>query len=133
MIPAIVRKCVEARRAGAATVEVWGTGRATREFLYVEDCAEAIVLAVERCDDPEPINLGTGREISIADLARRIADVAGFAGELRFDASQPDGQPRRCLETSRARERFGWIARTSLEDGLERTVRWYEEHGCTQT
>jgi GDP-L-fucose synthase len=126
VIPALVRKCIEARRAGASAVEVWGTGRATREFLYVDDCAEAIALAVDRVDDPEPINLGTGREISIAELARLIADLSGFGGELVFDPRQPDGQPRRSLDTSRARERLGWVARTSLEDGLARTVRWFE-------
>jgi len=131
VIPALVRKCVEASRAGAATVEVWGTGRATREFLYVDDCAEAIVLAAERYDEPEPTNVGTGREISIADLARQIAALAGFAGKLTFDPQKPDGQPRRCLDTSLARERFGWVARTSLEDGLARTIRWYEAQGSS--
>jgi GDP-L-fucose synthase len=129
VIPALVRKCVEARRAGADSVDVWGTGRATREFLYVDDCAEAVVRAAERIDDPEPINLGTGREISIAELAGRIARIAGFAGRLGFDPRHPDGQPRRCLDTTRARERLGWVAGTSLDDGLERTVRWYEAQG----
>ena len=126
VIPALVRKCVEAKRAGARAIEVWGTGHATREFLYVEDCAEAIVLAAERVEEPDPINLGTGREVAIADLARMIADVAGFRGELVFDPTQPDGQPRRVLDTSRAKERLGWVARTSLEDGLARTTRWFE-------
>jgi len=126
VIPALVRKCVLARASGARTVEVWGTGRATREFLYVDDCAEAIGLAVERDVAPEPINLGTGQEIAIADLVRRIAAIVGFEGELVFDASQPDGQPRRCLDTSRACERLGWVARTPLEEGLARTVRWFE-------
>lgn len=130
VIPALVRKCVLARVSGERSVQVWGTGRATREFLYVDDCAEAIALAVEREDSPEPINLGTGREISIADLARRIAASSGFGGELVFDASQPDGQPRRCLDTSRAQKRLGWVARTSLEEGLERTVRWFERQSA---
>jgi GDP-L-fucose synthase len=130
VIPALVRKCVLARARGERTIEVWGTGQATREFLYVDDCADAIVRAVDLVELPEPINLGTGREISIADLARQIATLAGFDGELVFDARQPDGQPRRSLETSRARDRLGWVARTTLEDGLARTVRWFESRSA---
>jgi len=126
VIPALVRKCVEARDAGRPAVEVWGTGAATREFLYVDDAAEGIVLAAERYDDPEPVNLGAGREISIRDLAQEIAELVGFRGELRFDPSQPDGQPRRSLDTSRARERFGFRARTAFRDGLRATIDWYE-------
>ena len=105
---------------------MWGTGTPTREFLYVADCAEGIVAALERYDDPDPVNLGSGREISIADLARLIARATGFAGEIRFDPSQPDGQPRRRLDTSRARERFGWQASTDFETGLAATVAWCE-------
>jgi GDP-L-fucose synthase len=125
VIPALVRKCVEARAAGRHSVEVWGTGNATREFLYVEDAAEGILLASEHYDDPEPVNLGASREISIRELAEEIARLTGFEGELRFDPSQPDGQPRRKLDTSRAAERFGFTARTAFRDGLARTIEWY--------
>jgi GDP-L-fucose synthase len=128
VIPALVRKCVEAREARADHISVWGTGTPTREFLYVADCAEGIVAAMQRYDDPDPINLGSGREISIADLARLIADATGFHGEIRFDPSQPDGQPRRRLDTSRAWERFGWQASTDFQTGLAATVAWFESH-----
>lgn len=129
VIPALIQKCVEARRRGAASVSCWGTGTATREFLYVEDCAEGILLAAERYNGPEPVNLGSGHEISIHDLARSIAELARFYGELRWDATKPDGQPRRCLDISRARELLGFEPRTSLEEGLAKTVEWYEsEH-----
>ena len=126
VIPALVRKMIEARDAGAPSVEVWGTGNATREFLYVDDAAEGILLAAERYDDPEPVNLGAGHEISIRDLASEIAELVGFRGELRFDPGKPDGQPRRMLDTTRARERFGFGARTGFREGLEKTVAWYE-------
>jgi GDP-L-fucose synthase len=126
VIPALIRKCVEARDSGADHITVWGTGTPTREFLYVADCADGIVAALERYDDPDPVNLGSGREISIADLARLIADTTGFRGEVRFDPSQPDGQPRRRLDTSRARERFGWQASTDFQTGLAATVEWFE-------
>jgi GDP-L-fucose synthase len=126
VIPALIRKCIEARDGGAPRVECWGTGRATREFLYVDDCAEAILLATERLEDSEPVNLGSGREISIRDLAELIRGMTRFEGELAWDADKPDGQPRRCLDTSRARERLGFVAGTSLEDGLARTIEWYE-------
>ncbi|HYW06582.1 MAG TPA: NAD-dependent epimerase/dehydratase family protein, partial [Longimicrobium sp.] len=125
--PALIRKFVEARDSGADAVTLWGTGSASREFLYVDDCARAILLATERYDDGEPVNLGTGREITIRDLAVLIAERAGFTGELRFDPTQPDGQPRRCVDTRRARDSFGFAASTPLEDGLAETVRWYEE------
>lgn len=125
VIPALVRKCEQARLEGADHVTCWGTGRASREFLYVTDAAEGIVAAAERIDDPEPINLGTGREITIRALAERIAELTGFRGELRWDASQPDGQPRRCLDTTRARDRLDWQTRTSLEQGLRETIRWW--------
>jgi GDP-L-fucose synthase len=125
VIPALIRKCIEAREAGAEHVTVWGTGTPTREFLYVADCADGIVAAMERYDDPDPVNLGSGREISIADLASLIAEATGFRGEIRFDPAQPDGQPRRRLDTSRALERFGWQATTDFRTGLAATVEWY--------
>jgi GDP-L-fucose synthase len=128
VIPALIKKCVDAREAGAAEIEVWGTGSASREFLYVDDAAEAIVLATERYDDPEPVNLGVGREITIRDLAELIVRLTGFSGQIRWDPSKPDGQPRRALDTSRARERFGFVAGTSFEDGLRATIAWYEGH-----
>lgn len=127
VIPAIIKKCVDAREAGEDTITAWGTGEPTREFLYVEDAAEGVVDALERYDDPEPVNLGTGEEISIRDLVNEIAEVVGFDGDVEWDTSKPDGQPRRCLDTSRAEERFGWTADTPFRDGLERTVAWYEE------
>ena len=128
VIPALIRKCIEARDAGAASVPCWGTGSATREFLYVDDCAEGIVRAAERYDGPDPVNLGSGREISIRELAEQIADAVGFKGTLAWDASKPDGQPRRGLDVTRARERFGFEASTSLEEGIRSTVAWYESH-----
>jgi GDP-L-fucose synthase len=121
VIPALVRKML----AGEDEVVLWGDGSPTREFLYVEDCAEGLRLAAERYDGPEPVNLGTGTEISIRDLAELIADVTGFEGEIRWDTSMPNGQPRRSLDTTRARELFGFEARTPLREGLERTVAWY--------
>lgn len=126
VIAALIRKCVEAREGVKPYVEVWGTGAATREFLYVEDAAEAVVLASERYDDPDPVNIGTGTEISIRELAELIAELTRYRGELRWDRTKPDGQPRRALDTSRARERFGFVARTSFREGLRRTVEWYE-------
>jgi GDP-L-fucose synthase len=125
VIPALIRKCVEAKRSGAKNVEVWGTGKATREFLYVEDAAEAIVLAAERYDGPEPVNVGARFEISIRELAELIARLTGFHGELVWDALKPDGQPRRCLDTRRAEEHFGFKAKTSFKDGLRKTIDWY--------
>jgi GDP-L-fucose synthase len=125
VIPALVKKCVDAVERGESRIEVWGTGRATREFLYVDDAAEGIVLATERMETDEPVNLGAGFEISIRDLAELIARLTGFTGELAWNTSQPDGQPRRSLDTSRAAERFGFRATTSFEDGLRRTVAWY--------
>lgn len=125
VIPALIRKCAEARERDEAFIDVWGTGRATREFLYVRDAARAIVLAAERLEMSEPVNIGAGREIRIADLAEMIAEKVGFRGEIRFDPSQPDGQPRRCLDVSRARELLGFEASVSLSDGLDRTIAWY--------
>ena len=126
VIPALIKKCVDAREAGEDHIDVWGTGAASREFLYVEDAAEGIVLATERYDGPEPVNIGVGREITIRDLVELIVDQTGFEGEVRWDASKPDGQPRRALDTSRARDWFGFEARTSFEDGLRATIAWYE-------
>jgi GDP-L-fucose synthase len=126
VIPALVRKCIDARDAGSDEIEVWGTGSASREFLYVDDAAHGIVLATERYESGDPVNLGIGQEITIRDLAGLIARLTAFRGAIRWDPSRPDGQPRRCLDTSRARERFGFVARTTLEEGLRRTISWYE-------
>jgi GDP-L-fucose synthase len=125
VIPALVRKCLEAIEAGADEVVCWGTGNATREFLYVEDCADAIVLAAEQYDRPEPVNLGAGFEISIRDLAELIAELTGFSGRLVFDPTKPDGQPRRSLDVTRARDSFGFVATTDFRTGLARTIEWY--------
>ena len=128
VIPALIKKCVEAIERGDDEIVVWGTGSATREFLYVDDAAEAILLAAELYDDPDPVNLGSGREVAIKELAETIARLAGFTGRLRWDASKPDGQPRRGLDTTRAEKEFGFTARTSLEDGLATTIDWYVSH-----
>jgi GDP-L-fucose synthase len=126
VIPALIKKCVDARDRGDEWIEVWGTGSASREFLYVDDAAEAIVLAAERYDGAEPVNLGVGREITIRELVETIVRLTRFEGDVRWDASRPDGQPRRALDTSRAREWFGFQAETSFEDGLHKTIEWYE-------
>jgi GDP-L-fucose synthase len=126
VIPALVRKCVEARNRGASFVEVWGSGRASREFLYVEDCAEGIIKAAAQYDEGDPVNLGSGREITIKDLVGMIARLTRFEGEIKWQPEKPDGQPRRRIDTTRAFERFGFQAQTSLEEGLRRTVDWYE-------
>jgi len=125
VIPALIKKCVDARNAGVDHIDVWGTGSASREFLYVDDAAEGIVLGAERYDGAEPVNLGVGREITIRDLVELIVRLTRFVGEIRWDPTKPDGQPRRALDTSRARERFGFVARTSFEDGLRSTIEWY--------
>jgi GDP-L-fucose synthase len=127
VIPALIKKCVDAREAGADHIDVWGTGAASREFLYVDDAAEGIVLGAERYEGADPVNLGVGREITIRDLVQLIARLTRFDGEIAWDASKPDGQPRRALDTSRARERFGFVASTGFEEGLRRTIEWYEE------
>jgi GDP-L-fucose synthase len=127
VIPALLRKFEDARLAGADEVQCWGTGSASREFLYVDDCAEALALALERYDGPEPVNVGAASEITIRELAELIAEVTGFHGRIAWDPSQPDGQPRRRLDTSRAREEFGFEASTSLREGLSRTLQWYRE------
>lgn len=125
VIPALIAKFIRAKERGAPAVEVWGTGRATREFLYVDDAAEGIALATLRYDGAEPVNLGSGMEISIHELAELIAKIVGYRGTILFDASQPDGQPRRCLDTSRAEAWFGFQARTRFDEGLRRTIDWY--------
>ncbi len=129
VIPALIKKFVEAVESGAKSVEVWGTGAASREFLYVDDAAEGIALAAERYDKPDPVNLGAGFEITIRDLATLIADITGFTGEIVWDTTKPDGQPRRCLDVSRAEREFGFRARTKFEDGLKETVEWYKRAG----
>jgi len=125
VIPALIRKCVAAVETGQDEVVVWGTGKATREFLFVEDAARGILLATERYDKPDPVNLGAGFEISVQELAEQVAQLVGFRGRLAWDTGRPDGQPRRSLDTSRAAREFGFRARTSFAEGLERTVRWY--------
>jgi GDP-L-fucose synthase len=127
VIPALIKKCMEAADRGTSEVVVWGTGSATREFLYVEDAAEAILLAAERYDSPEPVNVGAGIEISIKDLVSLIAKLTGFSGRIVWDTSKPDGQPRRMLDTSRAATAFGFVAKTPFEEGLRRTIGWYRE------
>lgn len=126
VIPALIRRFTAARERGDDAVTVWGTGTASREFLYVEDAARAIALATERYDDPAPVNIGTGEEVRIAELVERVAAATRYAGEVRWDTTKPDGQPRRCLDTSRARERFGFTAEVGLGEGLRRTVAWWE-------
>jgi GDP-L-fucose synthase len=126
VIPALIKKCIDAREQGEAFIEAWGTGAASREFLYVDDAARGIVLAAERYDGRDPVNLGVGSEITIRDLTELIARLTGFGGEIRWDPSKPDGQPRRALDTSRAREAFGFSAGTSFEAGLRATIEWYE-------
>ncbi|MFQ5413388.1 MAG: GDP-L-fucose synthase family protein [Phycisphaerae bacterium] len=125
VIPSLIRRLCTAVDRGDDRVVCWGTGRASREFMFVDDAADAIVAAAATVNDPEPINLGTGREITIADLAGLIAGITGFSGDIAWDASLPDGQPRRRLDTSRAVERFGWRATVDLEDGLRRTIDWW--------
>lgn len=127
VIPALIKKCVDAVDTGQTHIDVWGTGSASREFLYVEDAARAIVMAAERYDGAAPVNIGAHREISIRDLVTLVAELTGFTGELRWDASKPDGQPRRCLDTSRARELFGFVAQTDFRQGLQATINWYRD------
>jgi GDP-L-fucose synthase len=125
VIPALIKKCVEAVEENKDTVICWGDGSPTREFLYVEDCAEAIVLATEKYNKSEPVNIGAGFEVSIKDLAEKIAELAGFSGKIVWDTSKPNGQPRRCLDTSRAEREFGFKAKVGFEEGLKKTVDWY--------
>ena len=128
VIPALIKKCVDARDGGAPDIVVWGDGTPTREFLYVEDAAEGIALAAERYDRPDPVNVGSAFEISIRDLVRLIAELTGFQGEIKWDADQPNGQPRRKLDTSRAEREFGFRSTTSFQEGLKHTIEWYERH-----
>jgi GDP-L-fucose synthase len=125
VIPALIRKCVEAKINGEDKIVVWGDGSPTREFLYVEDAARGILMAAERYNDSEPVNLGTSNEISIRDLAEKIADLTGFEGQLEWDTSKPNGQPRRKLDTSRAKEAFGFESEANFDAGLQRTIDWY--------
>jgi GDP-L-fucose synthase len=125
VIPALIRKCVEAKERGLDRLEVWGTGEASREFLYVEDAAEGILLAAERYDESEPVNLGADFEIKVKDLVDHIVRLVGFKGEIVYDRTKPDGQPRRRLDTTRAREKFGFQAATPFEEGLRKTIDWY--------
>lgn len=127
VIPALIRKCFEAAATGCNEVKVWGSGRATREFLHVDDCAEAVVLAALKYDSPEPLNLGVGQEITIKALAETIARLSGFSGRLLWDSSQPDGQPRRSLDVTRASQVLGFRPRKSFEDGLMETIEWYRQ------
>jgi len=128
VIPAIIRKCIEAAQRGEPTLRAWGTGKPTREFLYVEDAARGILMAAELYDGPEPVNLGSGFEIAVRDLVGLIAELTGFEGKIAWDTDQPDGQPRRRLDTSRARQAFGFEATTEFREGLARTIRWCREH-----
>ncbi len=128
VIPALIRKCLEAQDRRESEIAVWGDGSPTREFLYVEDAVEAIALAAEKYDGSDPVNLGSGNEISIKDLAEMIANLTGFSGKLVWDASKPNGQPRRGLDVSRAERLFGFRAKTSFEEGLRRTIEWYRQH-----
>ena len=128
VIPALIRKCIEARDAARDHIVCWGTGSASREFLYVDDAADGLIRAAEVMDTPEPINLGTGMEITIRDLVGLIARLCGFTGEIRWDASKPDGQPRRCLDVERAADRLGWRAAVGFEEGLRRTIAWFQQH-----
>jgi GDP-L-fucose synthase len=131
VIPALIRKCVEAMRQGEDHIPCWGTGAATREFLHADDCARGVVLAAEKYDKSDPVNLGAGFEISIRDLAEKIAALTGFEGRLVWDASQPDGQPRRSLETSRAEREFGFRARIGFDEGLKQTIEWYRNQNLS--
>jgi GDP-L-fucose synthase len=128
VIPALIRKCVEAKESGGKEIVLWGDGSPTREFLYVEDCAEGILLAAERYDGAEPVNLGTGEEIAIRDLAQMIAAEVGFSGNIVWDTTKPNGQPRRCLEVTRAKELFGFQAAHRLREGIPKTVAWFLAH-----
>lgn len=132
VIPALIRKCIEARDRGDKQIVAWGTGSASREFLYVEDCAEGLIGSLEKYDSPEPMNLGSGREISIRDLTHLVAKLANFKGEIVWDSTKPDGQPRRCLDVARAQSEIGFVASTQLEDGLRKTIQWYESHRASK-
>jgi GDP-L-fucose synthase len=128
VIPALIKKFTEATRDNKSSVEVWGTGSASREFLYVDDAARGIVLATEHYNKPDPVNLGSGTEITIRDLVNLIQDLTGFSGEVHWDTTKPDGQPKRRLDVSRAKQEFGFEAHMSFSEGLKRTIEWYEQH-----
>lgn len=125
VIPALIKKMVDAKLAGENEVVAWGTGKASREFLYVEDAAEGILMAAEKYDKSDPVNLGVGKEITISDLVCLITDITGYIGKIIWDASKPDGQPRRCLDTARAKKEFGFVAKTDFKAGLKKTIDWY--------
>lgn len=127
VIPALIKKIVEAKKKGLDKVKIWGGGKASREFLFVEDCARAILLATEKYNESEPINLGSGNEISIKDLCNKIKKIVGYQGEFEWDASMPDGQPRRSLNVSKAKEKFGFKANINLDEGLKKTIEWYQK------
>jgi GDP-L-fucose synthase len=127
VIPAIIKKVHDAKNNGEDHIVLWGTGQATREFLFVRDCADGIVLAAEKYDGDDPVNLGAGREISIKELGELICELSDFEGDIVWDTTKPDGQPRRCLDTQRAKERFGFEAKTDFREGLKETIRWYEK------
>ncbi|MFA5033575.1 MAG: GDP-L-fucose synthase [bacterium] len=127
VIPALIKKCIDAIEKNDDTIEIWGTGKASREFLYVEDAAEGIILAAEKYNKPEPVNIGAGFEITIKDLVNLIITLTGFKGKIIWNTSKPDGQPRRCLDTSNAEQEFGFRAKISFEDGLKRTIEWYKK------
>ncbi len=133
VIPAIIKKCFDAVLHGEKEIIVWGTGKATREFLYVEDAAGGILLAADKYNKPEPVNLGAGFEISIRELVDLIVELTGFSGDVVWDSSKPDGQPRRCLDTTRAEKEFGFKAKTGFEEGLRKTVRWYRDEAGGRT
>jgi len=128
VIPALIRKMVDAKSKDEKSVVVWGTGNPSREFLYVDDAAEGILLATENYNKPEPINLGTGREIKVKDLVNLIAELTDYKGKIVWDTSKPDGQPKRCLDTSKAKEYFGFEAKTELREGIKETIKWYQKH-----
>ncbi|MCX5633885.1 MAG: GDP-L-fucose synthase [Phycisphaerae bacterium] len=128
VIPALIKKCVDAIKAGDDYIECWGTGKVSREFIYAADAAEGILLAAEFYNSPEPINIGAGFEIKIKDLAEKISDLTGFKGEIRWNSSQPDGQPRRCLDVSKAKKLFGFEAKTNFDTGLKQTIEWYKRN-----
>lgn len=128
VIPALIKKCVDATDRGDDQIECWGTGSASREFIYAADAAEGIVLAAERFNGSEPVNIGAGFEITIKDLVHKIARLTGFEGHIQWDPSKPDGQPRRCLDTQRARDYFGFTAKTDFDTGLKQTIEWYRQH-----
>lgn len=125
VIPALIKKVLDAKDAGQSHIDVWGTGSASREFLFIRDAADGIVRAAESYDDPDPVNLGSGMEITVRKLSELVCELCGFRGELRWDTTKPDGQPRRCLDVSRARERFGFAAKTDFREGLKETIDWY--------